>query len=313
MQLKISLAGLIIVLRWRDGRIKQNKAKIELFEGFFFDDKSKADILFDIEYGFFPKVNNKTLLFSCEPGWRIYKIPYGYIFEERLRHDDRLVTIVKINNALSKGTIYAGKIIEEETEENISESIMDGFFRNFLQVFMLGFLEKKKRGIIVHSLSLKDNNKGYLFIGESGAGKSTMASFWHGLSNVRVINDDRSILIFDKNRKDIICYSSPWSGTFSENRPTYKDKTKLNRIFFMRHESMHVVRRITPQEAQSLLLSNMFHSFWGNEHFVFAIKCAKEITRAIPCYSLGFKKDALVVEYVRGLEKKTVLDLKSTE
>jgi hypothetical protein len=51
------------------------------------------------------------------------------------------------------------------------------------------------RGVEVHACGVVDSReKGYLFLGPSGGGKSTMARQWQGRPGVTVLSDDRIIL-----------------------------------------------------------------------------------------------------------------------
>src|SRR5207237_1133299 len=51
------------------------------------------------------------------------------------------------------------------------------------------------RGVEVHACGLVDRESGgHLFLGHSGAGKSTTTLLWKKLRDVRVLSDDRIIL-----------------------------------------------------------------------------------------------------------------------
>ena len=51
------------------------------------------------------------------------------------------------------------------------------------------------RGLVVHGCGMFDgSDEAYLFVGQSGAGKTTMARLWHAEPGVLILSDDRVIL-----------------------------------------------------------------------------------------------------------------------
>ncbi|MBN1260708.1 MAG: hypothetical protein JXB35_08510, partial [Anaerolineae bacterium] len=67
----------------------------------------------------------------------------------------------------------------------------------------------KGRGVLLHSCAVDDDGHGTLFLGESGAGKSTTARLWSE-AGVRVLNDDRVIVRQSGGR--FWAYGTPWHG-----------------------------------------------------------------------------------------------------
>jgi len=59
------------------------------------------------------------------------------------------------------------------------------------QVLMVCLLARS-RGVMVHACGIDDHGRGYLFAGNSGHGKSTMARLWN--EEARILNDDRIVV-----------------------------------------------------------------------------------------------------------------------
>jgi len=83
------------------------------------------------------------------------------------------------------------------------------FYGPTMELLMVHYLAAG-RGIIVHGCGIKHNGRGLLFVGESGAGKTTMARIWSRESGVEILSDDRTIV--RKQGDHFVMYGTPWHG-----------------------------------------------------------------------------------------------------
>lgn len=73
--------------------------------------------------------------------------------------------------------------------------------------------------LLAHSSVIENGEKGYMFLGESGRGKSTHSDLWvKYIKGSTLINDDNPVVRIDKDGTPIV-HGSPWSG----KRPIYKN------------------------------------------------------------------------------------------
>ena len=73
-------------------------------------------------------------------------------------------------------------------------------------------------GLEVHAVGLVDEiGRGHLFLGHSGAGKSTTARLWLNQPGVQILSDDRIILRAHGER--IFMYGTPWHGDAGISSP----------------------------------------------------------------------------------------------
>ena len=72
------------------------------------------------------------------------------------------------------------------------------------------------KGILLHACGIDDDGSGYLFLGNSTDGKSTMAKLWFE-NHAKVLNDDR-IVVKEKDG-EFWMYGTPWHGDFKEISP----------------------------------------------------------------------------------------------
>ena len=86
-------------------------------------------------------------------------------------------------------------------------------------------------GVEVHAVGISDEQgRGHLFLGHSGAGKSTTARLWIDRPGVRILSDDRIILRVREGR--IWMYGTPWHGDAGIASP---DCAPLDEIYLLEH------------------------------------------------------------------------------
>ena len=195
------------------------------------------------------------------------------------------------------GTGQAGGVAERKIEK-IAQNIISGIKENFLQHFLIGYLAKYRKGALVHASCVESRGKAYIFIGRTGAGKSTLAKIWKETANARVFNDERAILKFE--HKETYFYNAPWVGEYNEGyQPASEDRLKIDGLFFIYHEKKNTLNPITKREASLKLFQNTFPAFWDVRGMADSLALCAEIAKATPCYELGFVNDERVVEFIR--------------
>jgi hypothetical protein len=153
------------------------------------------------------------------------------------------------------------------------------------------------RGVLLHALGLSDKAGGLLFVGSSGAGKSTMAELWKDEEGIAILSDDRVIVREKEGR--FWAYGTPWHGDVNLCSP---ERVPVDGIFIIRHGAQN---RATPLEARTALTSLLVRSFptyWSPEGMGFILEFLGRIGRAVPCYDLGFLPDRSVIDFVRAVD-----------
>jgi hypothetical protein len=152
----------------------------------------------------------------------------------------------------------------------------------------------RRQGLLFHGCGVMDNGRGYLFLGFSGHGKSTMASLWRKESIV--LDDDRIIL--RKRRGRFWMFAAPWYG---RDVGTAK-AVLLDRIFFIRHGLRNRAYRENNSDALLLLLNYSYRPLWDKEGIEQNIELCTQLAYKLPCYILDFIPNRRVVEYIRDLK-----------
>ncbi len=91
-----------------------------------------------------------------------------------------------------------------------------------------GMASVDKRRIAFHGSCVVVGGRAYMFLGESGTGKSTHARLWREhIAGAELLNDDSPIIVVEEGR--IMAYGSPWSG----KTPCYRQE-KFPLVGFVR-------------------------------------------------------------------------------
>jgi hypothetical protein len=158
------------------------------------------------------------------------------------------------------------------------------------------------RGVEVHACGVvAPNGQGYLFVGQSGAGKTTMARLWQkakpdgGTGGVMILSDDRIIL--RKIDETIWMYGTPWHGEGEFSSP---DRAPLKGVYLLRHGQSNKLVSLRPSDAAARLLACSFPPFYHSGGLDFTLGFFDQLVEAVPCHELCFTPDERVVALVRN-------------
>lgn len=150
------------------------------------------------------------------------------------------------------------------------------------------------RGVEVHALGIRDvDGRGYLFLGHSGAGKSTTARLWEG-TGALVLSDDRIILRALEGK--VWMYGTPWHG---EEKLAAPERTELTRIFVLGRGDENELLSLAPPQAVAELFTRSFVPFYDAAALGYTLEVLQQVAGAVACAELRFVPDRRVVEFVR--------------
>jgi hypothetical protein len=167
----------------------------------------------------------------------------------------------------------------------------------------------QERAIELHGVGIVGpDGASNLFVGHSGAGKSTTARLWTSLHNVEILSDDRIIvrehpvrerLLHEGNRREdatqIYMYGTPWHG---EAHFALPQRAPLQRIFVLEHGHGNVLTRLTRSQVVAELLARAFVPFHRHEYVDSALSFLERVADSVPCYHYSFEPDERAVEKV---------------
>jgi len=162
------------------------------------------------------------------------------------------------------------------------------------ELVMIHLLSQGK-GVEIHGCGLLDHaGRAYLFAGQSGAGKSTMARLWINERGVSVLSDERVVLRTDRAR--IAVYGTPWQGDAHLSSPL---SGELAAVFFLNRGPAHVVAPTGGSRAAARLFSCSFLPFHSAGAVDRTMTAVEQVTRDVPCYDLWFAPDSSVIDVLK--------------
>lgn len=182
-----------------------------------------------------------------------------------------------------------------QTPENLENILMLNVFLKI--AFSVPLI--KNKGLLVHGSSLLKGNKGYIFVGKEGIGKSTIVKL---AKNYPSYNDDYAII---RSLGGVYyLYPSP----FQETNPHLGSGAKviLNKIFFLKQAKKTRLNNIKDIKSSLLILSNLISPLYLNlqvsqlnkQIFTFILKSSSILTSKVKCYNLLFAENTDFLNYL---------------
>jgi hypothetical protein len=151
-------------------------------------------------------------------------------------------------------------------------------------------------GVELHGCGIVDEGgAGYLFAGQSGSGKSTIARLWSD-AGATVISDDR--VVVRARAGGFMMYGTPWHGDAEFAEPV---AVPLTRIVLLRQAPRHRLVPLGAAHAAALLFSCAFPVFHSAEAIDRTLSLLRGIVQAVPVDALEFAPVRDVTSFVRLL------------
>ena len=149
----------------------------------------------------------------------------------------------------------------------------------------------RNQGVEVHASGVVDaRGSGHVFLGASGAGKTTLASLWLGRPGVRVLSDDRIAL--RKVGSSLMMYGTPWHGTGACATPA---SAPLEHLYFL-HKGANRRLPVRRSLAVARLFACSFPPLEDAQGLEEVLGFLDEVAGRVPCEELWFTPDASALE-----------------
>jgi hypothetical protein len=148
-------------------------------------------------------------------------------------------------------------------------------------------------GLLLHAAGLMIQEEGYIFTGNSGTGKSTIAQFF-AERGALVLSDER--LIIRKIADDVLFYGTPWvgSGNYAHNA-----QAPLSQLYCISHGAgQHTISPLSPRAVSQELLRQCFLPLWNRDALEATLATVTDLVQQIHCRALAALKSPDVVDVV---------------
>jgi hypothetical protein len=161
----------------------------------------------------------------------------------------------------------------------------------------------QEKAIELHACGIVTGGIGNLFVGHSGAGKSTTTRLWSAREDVEVLSDDRIIVraIETDSRalRGMRMYGTPWHGEAMYASP---NSAPLARIFILEHGQGNTLTPLSTSRAVAELFARSFVPFHRHDYVESALDFLQRLVDAVPCYRYAFEPTEAAVDAVLNLQ-----------
>lgn len=243
----------------------------------------------DLLFGGFPETRGMESIFRAENAWSIFRDKGDYVltFEPS---GAGLREFARFSPESRNVTLFCDEPGNGGVPSSPLHYPLD-------QVLLMYFLSMR-RGVIVHSAGFVLDERGCIFAGRSGAGKSTISRKLLNRTGCSGLSDDR--IIVRKMEDSFKIFGTPWPGDadIAANR-----SASLSQIFFLAKSEENRIERITEAEAFRRFMPVLSVPWYDEEAVGRIFSFVEELISKIPSYLLYFTPDIeveLVEEFVSG-------------
>ena len=208
--------------------------------------------------------------------------------------------LIEIHDAVSRDWRTAAHLLPDfasgtlyEREASLPASGRMPFHHPHDRAIILGRLAFMSGGM-VHSSCVAAGGKALLFVGRSGAGKTTVARLWHA-EGATLLNDERNIV--RAARRGPLAGSSPWHG--EENRVSPLT-APLAAVFYLKKAASNSVRDVPCAESVSRLFTATFVPVFLKDAARMILDAWANVLEAVPSYELSFTPDRRAISACRS-------------
>jgi len=256
----------------------------------FVVEEGKPDIRVQASWSNLSGKRNGELVFDSGDLWKLYSENGSYCF----RFTSPVLGNYPYKMATFTKEFDSGEVYLHESYFNQNQPIYPLEYP--LDELMINNFLARGKGVEVHACGILNSQaQGYLFVGQSTAGKTTMAKLWEDEPDVTVLSDDRIVLRKIGGR--ICMYGTPWHG---EAMLASASRAPLTAIYFLEKGKKNELVGQKPSDSISRLFACSFSPFYNRDALDFTLSFLEDVVKNVPCYELKFTPDKSVVEFVKG-------------
>jgi hypothetical protein len=228
------------------------------------------------------------LLFDSGAVWRAYDDDGGF----RIDCSSEVFGDIPYKSAFFDRELREGRILVRPDAYLDTMHALDYPLDEVVVAHLLG----RGRGVELHGCGIIDRDgRGQLFVGQSGAGKTTTARVWLSEGHYDIVSDDRVIVRFVDGEWRM--FGTPWHG---EAELSAALSAPLAAIHLLVQAERTELVSLPPAQAAAALFGCTFPPFYDAEALGFTLECLDRIVRDLPVRALRFLPDRSVIDCIRS-------------
>ena len=155
-------------------------------------------------------------------------------------------------------------------------------------------LAESGSGMLVHGAATDFSGQGWLFMGRSGHGKSTLSNLLHQTQTALVLSDERAVV--RKLKNGFWLCGTPWPSSAGFAKAAV---CPLRGLVFLEHGTQNELIPLKPPEALRRLLVVSSCPWHDKDIFDPLVTLGGELAQTLPAWELRFLPNACVTEFLR--------------
>jgi hypothetical protein len=287
--MRFTIAGINVAISCQDSVTLQDYKPI--YSSFLDNENKSANVDINIKIGInkLPDTSMQKKIFDSGQSWSMFMNNEDYFFIMN-PHDSYKTPLwtARFDHAVQSVTISIGKKLVSRTNKMVTVPNLVSYPLD--QVLLMYYLAQRE-GALLHAAGLCFHDRGYIFPGKSGAGKSTISRQLAELNEYNILSDDR--IIIRKSNDTFKAFGTPWPG---EAGIAINESAPLSGIFFISQASYNRIEEIKPQKALENLLPVVSIPWYDKEVMIKILDFCEDLISNVPVYELYFKPDIEVAD-----------------
>ncbi|MEJ7811604.1 MAG: hypothetical protein WKG32_14420 [Gemmatimonadaceae bacterium] len=164
-----------------------------------------------------------------------------------------------------------------------------------LDEYLAARLLARSGGLVLHASCLLEDGEALLFMGHSGAGKSTMAELAEG-RGADVLSDDRTILTVRKDGR-VVAWGTPWHGSYTRGSAR---SAPVAAIFLLVQDARDAIVPLPGARAFGELLVRLVRPTVDRRELELTIGTAERVAASVRCAELRFRPTPAAYDMARS-------------